>query len=292
MTRSAWFISLMILMQEPLPSFALPSSAHRGFVYSGDRLREIAFPLGGIGTGSVSLGGRGNLLDWEIFNRPEKGSAMDYSLFAIWAKRPGGRPVARVLERRLDAPFRGGGHGVSQRQLSGLPRLAETEFEGTYPFATVRFRDGSLPVNVELEAWNPFIPLNVDDSALPVAIFAWRIANPTRDTIDVSVAASLVNVIGDRYVNVRSEKPGLGQNVNEFREEGTVRGLRFSSRRVPAGDPNYGTMALATTWPELDVQTRWYRGGWWDQCHLFWDDFSADGRLKGTRSMISCTRCR
>jgi hypothetical protein len=31
-------------------------------------LEEIAFPLGGIGTGCVSLGGRGELRDWEIFN--------------------------------------------------------------------------------------------------------------------------------------------------------------------------------------------------------------------------------
>src|SRR5690242_12653146 len=33
---------------------------------------EVAFPLGGIGTGTISLGGRGELRDWEIFNRPAK----------------------------------------------------------------------------------------------------------------------------------------------------------------------------------------------------------------------------
>jgi uncharacterized protein (DUF608 family) len=38
-------------------------------VYTGDRLREIAFPLGGIGTGTISLGGRGQLRDFEIANR-------------------------------------------------------------------------------------------------------------------------------------------------------------------------------------------------------------------------------
>ena len=29
---------------------------------------EAAFPLGGIGTGNVSVGARGELRDWEIFN--------------------------------------------------------------------------------------------------------------------------------------------------------------------------------------------------------------------------------
>ena len=39
----------------------------------GRELDEIAFPLGGIGTGMVSLGGWGQLRAWEIMNRPAKG---------------------------------------------------------------------------------------------------------------------------------------------------------------------------------------------------------------------------
>src|SRR5208283_2813215 len=33
--------------------------------FSGRNLKMIAFPLGGIGTGTISLGGRGQLRDWE-----------------------------------------------------------------------------------------------------------------------------------------------------------------------------------------------------------------------------------
>ncbi|MGE5529928.1 MAG: hypothetical protein ACM3X6_12415 [Patescibacteria group bacterium] len=35
--------------------------------------REAAFLLEGIGTGNVSVGARGELRDWEIFDRPGKG---------------------------------------------------------------------------------------------------------------------------------------------------------------------------------------------------------------------------
>jgi len=51
--------------------------------YTGRHLRRISLPLGGIGTGTVSLGGRGNLRDWEIVNRPAKGFHPGTAFFAI-----------------------------------------------------------------------------------------------------------------------------------------------------------------------------------------------------------------
>src|SRR5512139_3597733 len=42
-------------------------------VFKGRQLAMLAFPLGGVAAGSVSLGGRGQLRDWEMFNRPNKG---------------------------------------------------------------------------------------------------------------------------------------------------------------------------------------------------------------------------
>src|SRR5260370_41470954 len=50
--------------------------------FTKESLREIAFPLGGIGTGTVSLGGCGNFRDWEIFNRPHKGGILPVTFFS------------------------------------------------------------------------------------------------------------------------------------------------------------------------------------------------------------------
>ena len=66
--------------------------------YTGDNLREIAFPLGGIGSGSIGLAGNGSLVDFEIFNRPDKGSISPYTFFAIKAEYPNGESVTRVLQ--------------------------------------------------------------------------------------------------------------------------------------------------------------------------------------------------
>src|ERR1700731_2930986 len=37
-------------------------------VFRDDQRRMLAFPLGGVGAGSMSLGGRGDLREWWIFN--------------------------------------------------------------------------------------------------------------------------------------------------------------------------------------------------------------------------------
>ena len=41
--------------------------------YEGNTLTDIAFPLGGIGTGTIALGGRAELRDFEVLSRPSKG---------------------------------------------------------------------------------------------------------------------------------------------------------------------------------------------------------------------------
>ncbi len=134
--------------------------------FSGRQLREIAFPLGGIGTGTVSLGGRGQLRDWEIFNRPGKGFVMPFSFATLWVEQKGEPPLTRVLESRLQPPYSSGG-GLPFEQAAGLPRLERAIFTGAYPFARIEFADAQLPISVALEAFNPLIPLDADESGLP-----------------------------------------------------------------------------------------------------------------------------
>src|SRR5512143_3303690 len=89
-------------------------------VYEGESLGEVAFPLGGIGTGTVSLGGRGNLRDWEIFNRPGKGVHLPFTFFALYFEQGGVKKV-RVLEGPLQPPYTTG-FGFRREFVPGLPR--------------------------------------------------------------------------------------------------------------------------------------------------------------------------
>src|SRR5215475_8814781 len=75
-------------------------------VFTGQQLSEVALPLGGIGTGTVSIGGRGQLRDWEVFNRPGKGKILPFSFVALWARPQGGAASVKVVEAPLEPPFR------------------------------------------------------------------------------------------------------------------------------------------------------------------------------------------
>ena len=65
----------------------------------------LAFPLGGIGTGNVSLGARGEWRDWEIFNLPAKGARLPLSFFAIRCEQAGAAAQVRVLEGPVQPPY-------------------------------------------------------------------------------------------------------------------------------------------------------------------------------------------
>ena len=259
-------------------------------LYEGERLNEIAFPLGGIGAGCVSLNGRGALVDWEIFNRPNKGAILPYAFTVLWAKAEGQAPVVRVVQAPPRPPFSGQGKvefsgigfGVQREDGSGFPHLRTAIFRGEFPLAEITFTDPALPVQVRLEAYSPFIPMDADRSGMPIAVLRYHIANPGPAPVAVSLAANLKNIIGypgHGPMVGREARKWLGGNLNTFVEKGGVRGLFFTSERVAPGDPSFGTMALTTTWPEVWHQCAWLRGGWFDMMHDYWDHLAESGRL-------------
>lgn len=232
--------------------------------FSGDALREIAFPLGGIGTGTVSLGGRGQLRDWEIFNRPAKGRVLSYTFPAIYIKPDGGQPIARVLESKLQPGFVWG-NGMPPNQVCGLPRLADAVFFGRYPLAHIDFVESKLPVKVELTAFNPMIPLNEKDSSIPTAILRYKVTNTGSRKVDGTVCWSLQNAVG-----------GEGK-VNEFVEADSFRGVKMTNPIIKPDDLSFGSMALVTTHADVTCLKQWPAAGWWDSAQAVWDDFKSDG---------------
>jgi uncharacterized protein (DUF608 family) len=195
--------------------------------FTKESLREIAFPLGGIGTGTVSLGGCGNFRDWEIFNRPNKGGILPFTFVSMHLAGGGlAKPMVRVIERQAHPPYTGS-DGVPRDTGLGLPLFREAVFTGSYPFANIDFIDAKLPVEVSLEAFNPMIPLETGDSSLPVAILTYHVKNRATSAINAGLAFSIMNPVGYDGVTQLSGRhdPMFGANVNEFRTENGISGI-------------------------------------------------------------------
>ncbi len=257
--------------------------------YDSAHLRRVALPIGGIGTGTVSLGGRGDLRDWELMNRPAKGfipRGAAAPFFALNLQLPSG-PVTRALEGPLDLDDYEGAWG-SEAANHGLPRFAQAEFAAAYPFGQVFLSDPALPVTVTLQAFNPLIPANADDSGLPVAMLRFVLTNRSDQPLLASVCGTLPNFIGmdgTRTQRNFSNQPvvvGADGNINLYRESGDLCGIYMKSERVNPEHEAWGTLALTTARAgRVTYRTSWNRkaGGWGSDLLGFWDDFDSDGRL-------------
>jgi uncharacterized protein (DUF608 family) len=169
-------------------------------------LRYIGMPAGGINAGGVYLGGDGRLWLWDVFNDNREGIEPK---FAKWtqqtthAKNVRSRDGACYIEPAHDIRPLEQGFAV-RIEYDGKSinrRLAESDwqeitFEAGYPVGTVRYTDPSLPLEITLRAFAPFIPLNDDDSSLPAVIHAFEFRNTGSKPLKISIVGWLENKTG------------------------------------------------------------------------------------------------
>ncbi len=211
--------------RKPPPAEWFDALEQRGAptIYHGASLRHFAFPLGGIGTGSIALHGSGRLTQWQIFNNFDPTSFVDDSFFAIRVK-----PVARdrpPIARMLHARGIGSPGGVDEIRVTAQ-----------YPLVNVEYADAILPLAVRLEAFNPLIPLDADDSALPCVVFRFHVRNTTDETVDVSLLATLQNAVGHsgHGGSMGVLRADYGRNVNEAWDDDGITAARL---RAEPGRP-------------------------------------------------------
>lgn len=252
--------------------------------YSSQFLDEVAMPLGGIGTGTVSIGGRGDLRDWELMNRGALGYLPAFKLveptiangpfFALYYKEKDGEGKIKVLEGPVPVKEYYGDWGANAVN-SGFPRFESSVFSAAYPLAQINFLHQDVPVKVRLEAFNPLVVGDDDKSGIPVAVLRYVLTNTTDENVETAVCGMIPNYIGTDGWS--GEPKG---NYNEYKTGKGVKGLYMYSSGVDTSDVNWGTMALTTTSNEsVTYRTSWAKLGWNWTFREFWDDFVADGAL-------------
>ena len=244
--------------------------------YDGAHLDRISLPLGGIGTGTVGLGGRGDLRDFELGNRPGKGFRPDPAFFAV-RTQTGDEPArALVVEGPLPLSLYEGAFGSSAAN-HGLPRFAHAEFDAAYPFGQVRLHDDDFDVSVTLQGFNPLVLTDTERSSLPVAVLRHRLTNRTDAVVHASVALSLSNFVG---ANGTDDLTGSNQNV--VRSTDGVAGITLTAPDLPGTAEAGGELTMAllcSAGVTASHRTGWADYSWGNSLLDFWDDLLDDGLL-------------
>lgn len=259
MRTSSWRLALLVALawaawdargieaEQPTREFNGP--------YLGSYLSRVAFPIGGIGAGMFCLEGSGAVShmsvrhQMEFFHEPTV-----YAALCVRGGKEGN--IARVIEgpipdwKYFGRPGSGNGSG---RTTLGLPRFRQAEFLARFPFATIRLQDEAVPLEVEITGWSPFTPPEPDPSSLPVGALEYRF----RNTSD------------------RSHQAVFSWNATNFMGNGSIGpidgGFVLYATSGKDRDQN-GAFAWFVDGDKAVVDHCWFRGGWWDDLTITWNN--------------------
>jgi len=187
--------------------------------YTGKDLKTIGMPIGGICAGQVYLLGDGRLGYWAIFNKDRN------SGYGKTSYDPGRIPPTPI-EQGFAVRVQAGAKSVIRSLDAGGFRTVR--FCGEYPIGLVQYRDPAVPIDIDLEASAPFIPLNADDSALPATVMQFTVTNTGKAAAEVELVGWLENAV---CFHNRKLLPGLVLN-KAFGARGLY-GVLFEAAAAP-----------------------------------------------------------
>ncbi|MGA7343194.1 MAG: GH116 family glycosyl hydrolase [Terracidiphilus sp.] len=253
--------------------------------FSGENATQVAMPLGGIGAGSICLNGYGGLQDFSIRTRPEttalpEGFSSDSSeaAFAILHIK-GASGITKLIEGPFPAfkIFDQGlqGQGLRRGGFEGFPRFAKCTFRGEYPFGEARFGDPSIPLEVTLLGWNPFIPLDDKNSGIPCVILEYTLRNPSALPVEYEFSYHLSHLAPgckpDQTASANTVIPGKGVFLHNL-EETHAESFGSASLTVIGDKPRIGKLRG----DKPRIKGMWLRSPGWefDSLSALWREVS------------------
>jgi non-lysosomal glucosylceramidase len=189
-------------------------------VYREAELTKIGMPVGGICAGQIYLGGDGKLWHWDLFNGRISTGAEHYA-----------KPLQPSSPLEQGFALRISSGGKTQERALDRQHWHDVSFAGEYPVGYVEYKDPDSPLEVRLEAFSPFIPLNVEDSSLPATVLQFTVKNHSSAEVDAELAGWLENAIC-----LHTAKTQRGLRRNRLVRDKDLLYLDCSAEAAPAGE--------------------------------------------------------
>jgi len=240
--------SLSRAADEAGPSPDTPPVPAKGpdFTYAGEFLEQVAFPMGGMGAGTICISGTGALTNVSLRHQPAIEN--EPGMFAALSLGGPGK-IARVVEGpvpRWKLYERRHASSGSAPMGAGLPRFTKASFRGHFPFARVELEDEALPVSARINGWSPFEPGDPDGASLPV--FSFNAQN---------------------FLSVQPWDGGPGPEGGIAAAPGGF--VLHGGAWAPTGSEAAWFSATVDE-PSAKVNLAWFRGGWFDPLTMAWRD--------------------
>lgn len=269
-----------IILATLLTVIIMPASAKTvDKIYSGKGLDHIDYPIGGLGSGMFCISGTGAITNLsfhhysQLFHEP-------CAFAAVHVK--GIKNGAKVLETSVpDYKIFGrkdGGMGVGGTTW-GLPRFEKGTFSTRFPFAEINLSDKDMPLDVNLIAWNPFIPNDEDNSGLPVGGLEYTFTNTSKSQVEAIFSFNTRNFMcrtNDEVSPITKMDKGFVLN-------------QIAPKNAPEME---GHCAIFTDEENTKVNYNWFRGGWFDPLTIAWNHVAngempeSEPKLGGTGASI------
>ncbi|QGY47216.1 hypothetical protein GM418_27195 [Maribellus comscasis] len=229
--------------------------------YSGDNLNHLAFPIGGIGAGMVCLEGTGKISHVSVRNQPNIfNNPFIMAAIAIKGLENGAKVLEGPVTKSKIFGNRGSGNGWGHY---GLPRFDNVTFATRFPFATIKFNDDDIPMDISLRGWSPFIPIDEDNSSLPVGGLEYTFKNTGNKEIEANFSFHSRNFMAIDGTNAKKTISGINN------------GFLLSQSCLPDQPALKGDFAIFTDNNDAIVDLCWFRGGWFDSRTMLWDDIQS-----------------
>lgn len=228
--------------------------------------------IGGIGTGSAELRADGIFYNWQIFNNLPRGTGKLFPylsdsrlFFVVRYQVEGEEPRLKLLA--LD-----NGDEVASINSSNavyiypwITSVEKIETVVQFPFVRMKYIDADMPIEVQMEVFNPFIPGDVKNSSLPAMLFSFTIKSKIEKPVTATFVATYRNGAGYEF----TEK----LYTSELKQEKDFVLNNCGAEGISETESSFGTQTLAS----LAGDTTWRLG--WDHPHPHYEDLLRNSSL-------------